>query len=190
MSKIVPNDRDYCGACRQFVDEELTVIKGRYHHWDGYPSGLGKALWDVYHDHFNRDIDGMLKLLLEDHPAGWSTIVNKDFSLEPGFDGDHTKPSHPECYCHGDRNEGPHELTHEDASGCGVEWAYVFDRQRRQMKVTRPIDDDGEPGYGIAGYGPEGLKFHVVAVVDLDADGSEPDWEKLNGITEPQHSFR
>ena len=23
------------------------VFEGRYHHWDSYPSGLGKALWEL-----------------------------------------------------------------------------------------------------------------------------------------------
>lgn len=59
--------------------------KGRYHHWDGYPLGVGRTLWALYHGHFERDVRAMRKVLLEDHPAGWSTINGADWSLEPGF---------------------------------------------------------------------------------------------------------
>ena len=59
--------------------------RGRYHHWDGYPTALGKTLWSLYHNHFKRNIQEMRKVLLEDHPAGWSTINEADWSLEPGF---------------------------------------------------------------------------------------------------------
>ena len=57
------------------------AFEGRYHHWDSYPSGLGKALWELAHNEFKGDIEGMLRILIDEHPAGWSTIVNKDFSL-------------------------------------------------------------------------------------------------------------
>ena len=60
-------------------------FQGRYHHWDSYPSGLGKALWELTHCQFKGNLDGMLHILIDEHPAGWSTIVNKDFSLPAGF---------------------------------------------------------------------------------------------------------
>ena len=60
-------------------------FEGRYHHWDGYPTGLGATLYEAYNGFFQRDLDAMLKYLVDDHPAGWSTINGSDFSLEPGF---------------------------------------------------------------------------------------------------------
>ena len=60
-------------------------FEGRYHHWDSYPTGLGKALWELAHNQFKGDIEGMLHILIDEHPAGWSTICNKDFSLAVGF---------------------------------------------------------------------------------------------------------
>lgn len=57
---------------------------GVYHHWDGYPSGLGAQLFEVFNGYFKRDMPAMLKYLIDDHPAGWSTIVGADFTIAPG----------------------------------------------------------------------------------------------------------
>ena len=55
-----------------------TGFLGRYHHWDGYPAGLGATLYENYRGHFQRDLDAMCRFLLDDHPAGFSTIVGRD----------------------------------------------------------------------------------------------------------------
>lgn len=59
-------------------------FKGVYHHWDGYPSGLGATLFGLFNGHFKRDLNAMMKYLVDDHPAGWSTINGADFTLPPG----------------------------------------------------------------------------------------------------------
>jgi hypothetical protein len=61
------------------------TFKGVYHHWDGYPTGLGATLWRLYHGFFQQDLEKMLGFLIDSHPAGWSTINDADFTLEPGF---------------------------------------------------------------------------------------------------------
>lgn len=58
---------------------------GVYHHWDGYPSGLGATLFELFNGHFKRDLSKMLGYLIDQHPAGWSTINGADFDLEPGY---------------------------------------------------------------------------------------------------------
>lgn len=55
---------------------------GRYHHWDSYPAGLGATLYQWAQ---RMPLDQMLKVLIDEHPAGWSTIVNTDPSLPPGY---------------------------------------------------------------------------------------------------------
>lgn len=62
-----------------------NAFKGVYHHWDGYPTALGATLWDVYQNHFERNLEKMLSFLIDEHPAGWSTINGADFTVEPGF---------------------------------------------------------------------------------------------------------
>ncbi|MBI2851286.1 MAG: hypothetical protein HYX80_09680 [Chloroflexi bacterium] len=72
------------------------AFEGRYHHWDSYPTGLGKALWELAHSEFKCDLEGMLHFLIDEHPAGWSTICNKDFSLKPRFN-EHGKGNCLKC---------------------------------------------------------------------------------------------
>lgn len=60
---------------------------GRYHHWDGYPAGVGATLFELAQpgSPFDGDTDRMLAVLIDEHPAGWSTINNADWSQAPGF---------------------------------------------------------------------------------------------------------
>ena len=73
------------GAIVRFTNGEITEFEGRYHHWDSYPTGLGATLWGLYHGHFGKDLRRMLEVLIDEHPAGWSTINGGDFSMEPGY---------------------------------------------------------------------------------------------------------
>lgn len=63
-------------------------FKGVYHHWDGYPSGLGATLFELRNGHFKGDTQAMLSALIDDHPAGWSTINGADWTQCPGFTQD------------------------------------------------------------------------------------------------------
>jgi hypothetical protein len=95
---------------------------------------LGTTLVDLYRGHFNRDLKRMLRVLLDEHPAGWSTINNCDFNLKPGYsDAPSGTARQPRCYCHGDRNEKALLVTEE--SDCGAEWAYVFDVEEKILHV-------------------------------------------------------
>ena len=52
---------------------------GRYHHWDGYPSGLGSGLYKMMNgqNYLGKTIgsrDAVAKFLLQDHPAGFSSV--------------------------------------------------------------------------------------------------------------------
>jgi hypothetical protein len=123
------------------------TFKGRYHHWDSYPSGLGVALVELYRGHFKHDLTHMLTVLLDQHPAGWSTIVQKDFGLKPGYTNVGSRPdgmsieefqNQPlnrrlQCYCHGARHE--EDFLHDEKSDCGAEWAYVFDEDEKVLHV-------------------------------------------------------
>lgn len=58
---------------------------GVYHHWDGYPTGLGSTLYNAYRHVFAHDSERMCAYLIDEHPAGWSTINGKDWTQAPGF---------------------------------------------------------------------------------------------------------
>ena len=164
---------------------------GRYHHWDGYPSGLGATLWKLYHGHFNRDLDSMLKVLLDDHPAGWSSLNASDFAQEPGFvepmNSGSESANQPQCYCHGDRQEEGWLVTDENASGSGCEWAYAFTsaktmggKRHDTMLVLSSYTPEGKM-IGMFGVGDGEAVWPVVAVVNLN--GQEPNWENIESAT-------
>lgn len=160
---------------------------GKYHHWDSYPSGLGQSLYKAYHQVFNGDIERMMSFLIDEHPAGWSTIVDKDLSLKPGFShfdvnagiGEtfnkvlyyqrlaeyqtSEKARRAECYCHGDRHESEqtiHSLT--DAWASWVVYAYIINEASHLMTIYARTSD----------------RWDIIAKVELN--GPEPDWKELN----------
>ena len=150
-------------------------FKGVYHHWDSYPSGLGATLYQIYHDHFKEDLEAMLKVLIDEHPAGWSTINGGDFAQTPGFLNEHGDNDRPQCYCHGDRKEEGSEVTHLNAAGIGVEYVYAFDGHT--MLVLSSYTEEGKKMIGMFGMGDPKARWRIMARVDLD--GPEPDWEHL-----------
>jgi hypothetical protein len=176
------------------------TFKGVYHHWDGYPAALGATLWELYHGHFKQDLDAMLAFLIEEHPAGWSTINDADFKLPAGYqeakyrkkrngDDDYSKPvpHGPICYCHGGRHEEASPITEED--DCGMEWAYVFDVGKKLMHVLERVYADnavstagknlaGEHMVGMFGCGAPGHQRWAEAA-SVELDGREPEWDAL-----------
>lgn len=182
---------------RTLPDQEGPPF-GRYHHSDGYPSGVGKALFHLLRGHFKGDIGAMLKTLIDDHTGGWSNIVDADFTLKPGWDnkrfdikrkpdGSYDWDKHrasaayrrPACYCHGARHNGPHDLTLETAAGSGCEYAYVISPETRTMYVLSSYREDGTKMIGFFGMGDADADWRLLATVDLD--GPEPNWDKVEG---------
>ena len=147
-----------------------------YHHWDSYTTALGKTLFNLRNGHFKGDTEKMLSLLMS-HTAGWSTINDADFNKEPGYDN----KGAPQCYCHGSRSETGHLFNETNASGCGVEYVYLFSKNGKTMKVLSSYCDDNPKVkmVGMFGCGDPKAKWKVIAKVDLD--GSEPDWNKIEG---------
>lgn len=165
-------------------------FRGRYHHWDSYPSGLGESLWKLYHGHFKGDLRAMLKVLIDEHPAGWSTICGKDFSLQAGYVEsitDRTKEidkdkQRPLCYCHGDRKEKGWEVTEKNASGSGCEWAYVFNEETSEMLILASYCNysdkmKGVKMVGFFGCGDETAIWKLTKKVKLN--GKEPNWKRI-----------
>ena len=166
--------------------------EGRHHHWDGYPSGLGKRLYELAH-HFN-DLAWMLTFLIDQHPAGWSTILACDIDAAPGYrelgcqhpgepDRHNEFEAHmtwertqgPQCYCHGDRREAADPLiTDNSANDWDTEWAYVINPATGVMTIYERIYEGDTPIYHRAV-----MRWSQVATVDLY--GPEPDWRAMEG---------
>lgn len=220
---------------------EITFA-GRYHHFDGYPTGLGAALFELYHTQFDRDLDKMLKVLIDDHPGGWSSVYG-DFSMEPGYRDDlnagtctcgkrrndhycqydrdaerHRKAypcdpaggytrhlghefdeseeskrlaaieaRRPNCYCHGERSEGEHLITEENASGSGCEYVYVLKQTpdgavmlilSSYTSIGSPTGAKDQKMIGFFGVGDEDAEWRPIGVVGLDREEA-PDFSKI-----------
>jgi hypothetical protein len=93
-----------------------TGFKGRYVHWDGYPSGVGQAVADIVKR------DGMelaVKTLTEDH-VEWSTLTAE---AEPsGHGSDHSVAGYGVAYGTQDQQDA----WLDETSQPGPEWAYVI----------------------------------------------------------------
>lgn len=155
-------------------------FEGRYHHWDGYPSGLGHTLFELANGHFADNLPRMMQVLCDEHPAGWSTINGKNFSLASGFTEDsrkRDKSERPECYCHGDRSEEAMTLTHDGDDG-GAEWAYVIDEHAGTMAILEKRWEDGKHATGFFGIEQgEGSRWTIRAIVHLN--DMEPNWKAI-----------
>lgn len=143
-------------------------FRGVYHHWDGYPSGLGKYLFELRWRRFKGDTQKMLKFLIDEHPNGWSSIGNYLKSGRVGKD---------DYYAKG--NESP-AMTEKNSSGSGVEYAYVFAGDTMEIWSTYTETSKGtQKMIGMFGMGDEKASWKAIAKVNLN--GQEPDWEKIEG---------
>jgi hypothetical protein len=166
-------------------------FRGRYIHWDGYPTGVGAELFRIYREVFKCDLKAMLKTLIVDHPAGWSSIFG-DWSKGPGFveslssDAGHA----PSCYCHGDRHEKGNTVTDKNASDVGCEWAYVLftgkDHHDHMSIRSSFCDPDGkfagEKMIGAFGCGDPKAVWREIWSFDLTTlalTGEEPNWKAV-----------
>lgn len=127
-------------------------------YWDSYPEELGKTLWQLYHTVFGKDLEALLKTVIDDHPAGWSGLHASTFDgrVQTKPKTDVTEPESAElseasvlklrnllaqmtgvpslpddlnCYCHGDNPEKGWQVNEDNASGSGVEYVYAFARE-------------------------------------------------------------
>ena len=63
---------------------ETMKFKGVFAHWDNYPSGTGKTLFNLRNGHFKGNTEEMLKVIIDNHKRGWSTINgNFDWNIPP-----------------------------------------------------------------------------------------------------------
>jgi hypothetical protein len=108
-------------------------FRGRYHHWDGYPSGLGAELYALAQPDgpFGGDTQKMLKVLIDEHPGGWSTINGADWSKKPGFEEPNS-----------DRIAGPCQFvkSYKDSTICGLPSSRHLCQDPKNQHVKRHLD--------------------------------------------------
>lgn len=122
-------------------------VRGVYHHSDGYPSGLGRTLWSLYHGYYEQDLARMKHDLIDriEAQAGWSTImgvyVGCDPSLPPTWveSGEFSKTeAHGwlSYYVRGETNIHMQYDGYQEAIDTWAEYYYILSPEG--MTVARP----------------------------------------------------
>ncbi len=141
----------------------LSRVRGTFegvrHNKKSKPQDLGKALFNLFHLTFERDLPRMLRFLIDEHPAGWDNIVGANFGLPAGYKS--TEGSGPKCYCHGSSSASPKTITPETAGEEGIFWVYAFDEENDTMCIFQN---------GIS---------EIIAEVTLHEQAIEPDWDVI-----------
>ncbi|MCP3104673.1 hypothetical protein LZ198_37995 [Myxococcus sp. K15C18031901] len=113
--------------------------RGVYHHWDGYPIGLGQHLmWRV--KRAGGDLGAVVARLIDEAPWGWSTCMMGGDGAEDDrkADEDSSLPVSP------------------DATG-GVAYVYVFDLEARRLDAFATYAGGGGKRLGSVVFSPEGM---------------------------------
>lgn len=175
-----------------------TGWTGVYSHYDGYPSGLGKNIWDVIQKKFinnrgdagisnrvsaSKAIQAFIDVYIKGHRGGWSV-----------FDST--------CYCHSPEfvlRDGARDATIDEKENdpLYIEYVYILDPEKEEMTILTSFDagserkDTGAPPeegpigknewgviheYGHCAYG-----HRLLGVVKL-TQALEPDWNALEGL--------
>ena len=151
--------------------------EGRYHHSDGYPTGLGDELWHLVQAW---GVEMARTRLIDEHPAGWSSILGADWSMPPGY---RTRSNFddllgPRCYCHGDRAERENMIHSRDEENgeapLFIEWVYVLGT----LGLTVYAHEEGK---GLLKSGVPAYRWRVVNMFPWD--GEEPDWAAMEEAT-------
>lgn len=165
---------------------------GRYVHSDGYPTCRGRELWQLLHVTFDGDVDAMLAVLIDQHPAGWSHLGG-DWSKTPGYRNGYGSPelsyhewvmsAGPACYCHGARSESENTITHDASDPLFIEWVYVFSPSHLTILASTCCDPSLSDAVD---YGEYSMRHtSLVSLWLFDSAGNpmpQPDWKEIERV--------
>jgi hypothetical protein len=150
---------------------------------------VGRTLFNIYKGEgtnplaaaFKGDLSGLLVYLIDENPQGWSSIncsacsCDKPKKRQPGQDVDYEDRDLCRCSIAPLPFFNPGRtttfMTQKNASSSGVEWVYVFDEKNKKMYVLSCSfnDDDGLRNQDAV----------LKPVAEIDLEGPEPDWERI-----------
>jgi hypothetical protein len=110
--------------------------------------------------------------LIDDPPAGWSSINEADWSVPPGYGGrSRNDKSRAQCYCHGERSEDVQDVTEANAAHAGCEYVYAFDKEDNKDIMLVLASYVGERKMiGMFGMGNPNAEWKVIGKIDLEED--------------------
>lgn len=114
--------------------------KARYCHWDGYPSGVGKALWDNW-KRFDWNLGRLAEFVMMTK-QGWSYLAGTNFNLKPRWvesDEYDQYKEHPCWYdTRGNMASEPEWLFTQENNPYDdsyAEWAYLINLDEHRIDV-------------------------------------------------------
>lgn len=119
------------------VGKHEGEFAGVYMHWGNNPMNRGPLLLKILREEFKGDLPKMLVALIDEHPAGWSSLEAR------------------QCYCHPRRAkdaefrkrppEPAQSFTHKDVikGEIDIEWVYIFDVEKQRL-IVRDVRHDAE----------------------------------------------
>jgi len=183
--------------------------KGVYNHWDGYPSGLGKDVWDYLHPlkifsiselYLEKFAEELLKYddwrnflnggrcpycgrvgLSQPHSINGKIIIEPKKDIEIAENIKKTGYPDPECKYHKHDNlEEIEPMTPKNSDPLFIEWVYVINVKKVEMEILKSVRTEGYH-YGTA---YDGSKFRIPnytwkKVAEIDLNGLEPDWNEI-----------
>lgn len=155
-------------------------IIGVYHHFDGYPTGLGRTLWSLAVGPYKDRLDDLVKILIYDNVDGWSSIGhwtgdpskvighNQAEKRKSGLSWEERLKVNNEyaVYYDGERaNPNARKMNWSDVD-VWIEWVYVFDLENKALEVYENVHLE---------------KCEINGTLDLTSDNI-PDFEHLESM--------
>lgn len=151
--------------------------RGIYVHFDGYPTGVGKEVWDFLK---RNGVEGFIAFL-KSHQSGFSSFPEK-------------------CYCHNYDNGGSNlkmVISSRRPNPLFMEWLYIVDRETKELTVYTNVVV-GVKGKvrlrerylkdGVWDYGHCVAKHFKVVSLSLSSD-EEPNWEEIERLGDEKYEI-
>lgn len=161
---------------------ESDSWRGRYGHWDGYPSGVGAQLWKSYHEEMEHNAERLLHFLTQEH-VGWSYICGCDLTKPPHMHNIGKDDGAAQCYCHGDDGQPMKNAASEDVwttregDTLGCEYAYIIHPETRTLAIERILRNERTG------------KYEWSPLWAGSLEGEEPDWKELDNVPHTMRFF-
>jgi len=129
-------------GCIGVYTNDEHIWKAKYHHFDAYPTGLGRDLYSKLQFEFEWDLKVMMDIILAE-TVGWSTIVGKHLKKTSAFReiGEYDEEDdRPLSYsARGETPQTPEGdwVYGNDKDSSQLEWAYIFNLDKMTMDVKK-----------------------------------------------------
>jgi len=176
----------------------ITDWSGTYNHFDSYPTGLGKDVWDtIKKDGLKNVVNGVKSSgdwreylsggvceycgKKTGQPHSINGRIMKFAPLDPDIQDNINKTGYPDPLAdYHDHNEKSTPAHMSEYDPLFIGWVYILDPENNKIHVlTHCVNPDADPKkfenerYTIPAY-----KWEFVCSIDLN--GPEPNWEKID----------